>query len=782
MFCMASEPETSDCDGDGAAAITTRSSLAWGHEGCYTSHLPPPPACRHWQRLGRCPAQEMGLCAFLHDSEDRGTSATLDKQRWGGKRHFVRNQHKNSVFRTFLMQTYGLDYLTKKDGVILDVAGGKGELSFELINLCGVKECVVIDPRPLNLSLVRGKWEKGLFEPKRTGVFSKWYPACEEGCKDRTPQSPGHMRCFFDGASFLEFANAETSEEVERTNEKLLREMIRAKSIVWTRKGLQHEDGASYNEEDESGSAAKPYPIGNTFSKRKLNDGTNVKSHEHLVQWLKERDPNARVATLDLEGKNTVVYTLPVAPVMPVMSKNAPRFLDYRRSSLPLDVALSFALSTMGDEGLGGISARDLILSGRVLVNGDVETSCHRLVSRDGDCISIASSEGGNSVEIERPIPSPRYFVCYKPRGVVCSSRRNEGIDRKDSVLISEWLADVVCAEGGDTAILCGGGKAIETVGRLDEDFHALVDLVLREGKRHAVRRIIANAGMRVCYLSRISVEGLEDVFDAKNSSRSKSEKSSGSMPGRRVRRLKKTSKSEKMSHPPGQSRDLRKMRSKSAKSSGSMPSRRVRRLKKTSKSEKMSHPPGQSRDLRKMRSKSAKSSGSMPSRRVRRLKKTSKSEKMSHPPGQSRDLRKMRSKSAKSSGSMPSRRVRRLKKTSKSEKMSHPPGQSRDLRKMRSKSAKSSGSMPSRRVRRLKKTSKSEKMSHPPGQSRDLRKMRSKSAKSSGSMPSRRVRRLKKASKSEKMSHPPGRSRDRRLEGTEKTGWTAKAEKNLFV
>eukprot|EP00571_Detonula_confervacea_P015906 CAMPEP_0172302942 /NCGR_PEP_ID=MMETSP1058-20130122/4580_1 /TAXON_ID=83371 /ORGANISM="Detonula confervacea, Strain CCMP 353" /LENGTH=441 /DNA_ID=CAMNT_0013013611 /DNA_START=86 /DNA_END=1411 /DNA_ORIENTATION=- len=362
----------------------TAKSIVWGHESCFNPNLPPPPPCRHWKRLGRCPAKEMAMCAFLHDDDERGTSTSLDKQRWGGKRHFVRNQHKNSVFRIFLMQTYGMDYMINndaaRDGVILDVAGGKGELSFELVNLTGAKDCVVVDPRPLNLGLVEAKWEKGLFEPKRTGVFSKWYPACEEGCKDRKPRSPRHLRCFFDSGSFLEFVNAKECSEIERTNVQFGNEMERAKRIVWTAKGLQHEDGASYNEENahdgdstaaqQSGSDRKdsinneetntksetivdptearsilqkchlmvgfhpdqaageiiefamtqniPWCIvpccvySNTFSQRKLKDGTKVTSYDHLVRWLCERDPRARTATLDLEGKNTVVYTLPI--------------------------------------------------------------------------------------------------------------------------------------------------------------------------------------------------------------------------------------------------------------------------------------------------------------------------------------------------------------------------------------------------------------------------------------------------------------------------------------
>lgn len=349
------------------ADANSKSSISWGHESCHRTNLPPPPICRHWMRLGRCPSLEMGVCAFTHCDDERGKAATLDKQRWGGRRHFVRNQHKNSVFRIFLMQTYGMEYLNQHDGIIIDAAGGKGELAWEIINLSGVKECVVVDPRPLNLSLVQSKWEKGLFEPKRTGtVFSKWYPASEDGCKIRQPQRPKHIRCFLDGDACLDFINAASGEEKDRADEWYQKQLIKAKQISWTSKGLSHENGTSYNEEyapnnngltssetidttseisiaQEARSVLKkchlivglhcdqaageivdfaskrsiPWCVvpccvySETFSCRKLRNGTRVTTHDHLVQWLRERDERAKVATLDMEGKNKVVYILP---------------------------------------------------------------------------------------------------------------------------------------------------------------------------------------------------------------------------------------------------------------------------------------------------------------------------------------------------------------------------------------------------------------------------------------------------------------------------------------
>ena len=50
----------------------------------------------------------------------------------------------------FLLDTWGRDALAAGTGV-LDVAGGRGELSFELVNLNAVP-ATVLDPRPLRLA------------------------------------------------------------------------------------------------------------------------------------------------------------------------------------------------------------------------------------------------------------------------------------------------------------------------------------------------------------------------------------------------------------------------------------------------------------------------------------------------------------------------------------------------------------------------------------------------------------------------------------------------------
>ena len=58
------------------------------------------------------------------------------------------------------MENVGIEQL--RSGYVLDVAGGKGERAWELLNL-NLVEALVLDPRPLDLKTVERKWRHGLF-------------------------------------------------------------------------------------------------------------------------------------------------------------------------------------------------------------------------------------------------------------------------------------------------------------------------------------------------------------------------------------------------------------------------------------------------------------------------------------------------------------------------------------------------------------------------------------------------------------------------------------------
>ena len=228
---------------------SSNSMLCWSHKECSAwfgrKGVPLPPCCRHWNRLGRCPIQEAGeVCAFRHDTVDQ-QQYSHKKKKLGGARACIRNRHKHSALRIFLIQTYGIEYLQKS--FVLDIAGGKGDFSWELVNLIGCPQSVLIDPRgPISTSRMDKLWSKGMFDPKRTGpIFSKWLPAVSlNDYQNKQPKQPKHIRCFFNAPSFLSILqNDEKNNHNDTNNDEdwFQSERSRAQKVQWTTQGLQHE-------------------------------------------------------------------------------------------------------------------------------------------------------------------------------------------------------------------------------------------------------------------------------------------------------------------------------------------------------------------------------------------------------------------------------------------------------------------------------------------------------------------------------------------------------------
>ena len=76
------------------------------------------------------------------------------------RRARLQNEEKCGLFRRFLEAKFGAERLRRGSGV-LDVAGGRGGLAFELVNIANVPTTVV-DPRPLGpgIARVERKWQK----------------------------------------------------------------------------------------------------------------------------------------------------------------------------------------------------------------------------------------------------------------------------------------------------------------------------------------------------------------------------------------------------------------------------------------------------------------------------------------------------------------------------------------------------------------------------------------------------------------------------------------------
>ncbi|KAG2446467.1 hypothetical protein HYH02_008458 [Chlamydomonas schloesseri] len=208
----------------------------------------------------------------------------------------VRNRFRVSVFRSWLLDTFGADYLAGGSGV-LDVAGGKGELAFELLNLNGVPASV-LDPRPMQLEQYEKRLKEGFYHFSRVferyngmaattaatmaaldldassgaaaepGRCSSPHSECNSGvpgssrCRwlPREPRAPGHIRIFLtdqvveaigrlvalrrNGSEAAGSPNCpEWESALAHAAAAVLQSRRRAKQVEWTRKGFAAAEG-----------------------------------------------------------------------------------------------------------------------------------------------------------------------------------------------------------------------------------------------------------------------------------------------------------------------------------------------------------------------------------------------------------------------------------------------------------------------------------------------------------------------------------------------------------
>eukprot|EP01041_Mallomonas_annulata_P002520 gene2520-4899_t len=121
--------------------------INYSHTYCIPANDERVPICKHWSRYGKC--MYMDICDFRHP-ENQSSPNNQDIRRGARKRRRIYNDGRAAALRRWLIRTFGESYLRSGSGV-LDVAGGKGEFSFELLNLNHIPS-TVIDPRPLELN------------------------------------------------------------------------------------------------------------------------------------------------------------------------------------------------------------------------------------------------------------------------------------------------------------------------------------------------------------------------------------------------------------------------------------------------------------------------------------------------------------------------------------------------------------------------------------------------------------------------------------------------------
>lgn len=187
---------------------------------------------------------------------------------------------------------------------------GKGELSFELLNLNGIPSTVV-DPRPLRLHRYLRKLQFGYYH--RNAALAQ-YNSRAAPVNDAECLLPMHIRSYFELPRDTS-ANAATfcypSMLADTSGEVFCIEIERARSACWTTKGLVHEDDeaepeeleADAEEERTDAGEVRGIEVGDFAHARALVRGASVvvgmhpdQATEHIVDFcLRNRVPFAVV-------------------------------------------------------------------------------------------------------------------------------------------------------------------------------------------------------------------------------------------------------------------------------------------------------------------------------------------------------------------------------------------------------------------------------------------------------------------------------------------------------
>mmetsp|Transcript_6319 Transcript_6319/g.7968 ORF Transcript_6319/g.7968 Transcript_6319/m.7968 type:complete len:325 (-) Transcript_6319:957-1931(-) len=306
----------------------------------------PKGTCKHWWKKGACRLGE--TCRFLHPP--RQCLPVVPRKKY---RQQVNNAGRFRQFREWLINTFKLEAL--KDGGIISVAGGKGILSFEFLNVHSIPS-TVIDPRPLQLERSFKLWKLGMYhkEPSSHHTMKRYMPAKPS---TEVPEKPKHLRAFFVPElweSILSFSESSSSRTIFENN------LDSAENAKWTKKGLRsfnissNEEtseisGSSGNEDttirdvslakeileksnlvvglhpDQAAASIVQFAIqqnksfavvpccvyNKEFPKRKLKNGNRVTSYDDLLNYLEELDHNRsikRCTIPNLDGKNICLF------------------------------------------------------------------------------------------------------------------------------------------------------------------------------------------------------------------------------------------------------------------------------------------------------------------------------------------------------------------------------------------------------------------------------------------------------------------------------------------
>jgi hypothetical protein len=227
-------------------------------------------------------------CAENQD-ENRDDSREHQQRR----RHGARNQHRHKHFCKWIMDSFDL----KEGDLVVDVAGGKGELAARLA-VCHQLNVLLVDPRPANV-----------IATFKSSVLPKLPKRHQERMRERCSEN----EAFLDQVFRERFRQLQVyfDDSTLHSNHELNVSLQTCKLII----GM-HSDGATEFIVDAALKYNKPFVVvpccvfPNLFNQRFLyiNEKTiPVRSHAQFCQFLLEKDTRFTRATLPFEGRNVAI-------------------------------------------------------------------------------------------------------------------------------------------------------------------------------------------------------------------------------------------------------------------------------------------------------------------------------------------------------------------------------------------------------------------------------------------------------------------------------------------
>jgi hypothetical protein len=233
--------------------------------------------CKFFVNTGHCAVENCGFTHPVNLKESRKDflNAKAERRLRVHEEQFPGEELKSSskraeLFKDWILATFGTEYLSS--GCILDVAGGRGDLAFELGVLANLV-CNVVDPRPTKLK----RWQTKVL--KKTGK-----------------PLPAHYTEYFDADFF----------EKTKLNPADIRLVI----------GM-HPDEATEAIVDTALKQNLPFAVvpccvfSALFPERKLKSGLVPTNYPDFCTYLAEKHDSIQTTYLPYLGRNMVIFTTP---------------------------------------------------------------------------------------------------------------------------------------------------------------------------------------------------------------------------------------------------------------------------------------------------------------------------------------------------------------------------------------------------------------------------------------------------------------------------------------